>query len=474
MISVYPLGEITLDRFHEECAIMGAWNDATASEMVFLGLYAQQHRGQEASGIVSLIGDVHIERKGMGLVGDIFTAEILSHLKGSAAIGHNRYSTTGGNILSNTQPLTARLQNGPIALAHNGNIVNSAALRRDLIEKGAIFQGTNDTEALLHLLARNRKTNIIDCLLEEAPKMIGAFSLLLLTKESLVAVRDPLGFRPLVIGQKQNEDGSMAYYFTSETCALDLIGAQYMRDVLPGEIVWADSSGLHSKAFATTPPSKTAHCVFEHVYFARPDSIVYGRSVYQSRKNMGAQLAFESPIDADVIVPVPDSGVPAAIGYSQKSGIPFEYGIIRNHYIGRTFIQPIQAVRASGVKIKLNPQPGVLAGKRVVLVDDSLVRGTTSQKIIRLVRAAGAKEVHLRISSPPTVSSCYYGVDTPMASQLIASSQSTDAIKTFIGADSLSYLSHEGMMKAVQAGESGFCSACFDRQYPTPLFELEG
>lgn len=462
-----------MDRFHEECAIMGVWNDASASETVFLGLYAQQHRGQEASGIVSLSGEAHIERKGMGLVGDIFTAEILSHLRGSAAIGHNRYSTTGGNILSNTQPLTARLQNGPIALAHNGNIVNSAKLRRDLIEQGAIFQGTNDTEALLHLLARNRKPDIIDCLMEEAPKMIGAFSLLILTKDNLVAVRDPLGFRPLVLGQKQNENGELSYIFTSETCALDLIGAQYVRDVLPGEIVWADASGLHSMMFAKTPADKTAHCVFEHVYFARPDSLVYGRSVYESRKNMGSNLAIESPIDADVVVPVPDSGVPAAIGFSQKSGIPFEYGIIRNHYIGRTFIQPIQAVRSTGVKIKLNPQPSVLSGKRVVLVDDSLVRGTTSQKIIRLVRAAGAKEVHLRISSPPTISPCYYGVDTPRASQLIASSQSTEAIKNFIGADSLAYLSHAGMMKSVRAEASGFCSACFDRKYPTPITDLE-
>ncbi len=483
--------------------------------MTYLGLYAQQHRGQESAGIVSLHQGQHLSHKGSGLVGDVFSESHLDHLKGSAAIGHVRYSTTGLNEQTNIQPLMAQLFNGPVALAHNGNIVNSHVLRAQLKEQGAIFQGTNDTECLLHLLAKHPSNDIIRCLRETVPQLKGAFSLLLLTHDRLVAIRDPLGFRPLVLGTRPLEGGGVSYVVASETCAFDLIGAKFVREIEPGEIFWLDKDGEHSEGIAfdssltesspssvsepipasVSPPAvaesvtassaasslrvsgsprtKTAKCVFEHVYFARPDSNVFGLSVYESRKAMGRQLAIESGVEADMVIPVPDSGVPAAIGYSAESGLPFELGIIRNHYIGRTFIQPSQSIRSFGVKIKLNPQSHVIRGKRVVVIDDSLVRGTTSQKIIRLIRQAGAKEVHFRIASPPTTGPCFYGVDTPKKSQLIAAQQSTEDIRRFIDADSLCYLSISGMLQAIGASQDEYCAACFDGRYPTELFGLD-
>lgn len=457
--------------WNEECAVFGIWKDPEAGQMTYLGLYAQQHRGQESAGIVTLFEDHHIEHKGLGLVGKIFSEEVLSQLWGDAAIGHVRYSTTGKNLLANAQPLTAQLKNGPIAIAHNGNIVNSKQLRGDLQKKGAIFQGSNDTEILLHLLARHESNDWMESLKDSLPQLEGAFSLVLLTQDSLIAARDKLGFRPLVLGKRQLEDGTESFVLASETCAFDLIGAKLEREILPGEVVKIDKNGLQSTFYTEEKPARLAQCVFEHVYFARPDSQVFGQSVYESRKNMGRVLAKESPVEADIVIPVPDSGIPSAIGYSMQSGIPFELGIIRNHYIGRTFIQPSQSIRSFGVKIKLNPQSEVLKGKRVIVIDDSLVRGTTSQKIIRLVRQAGAKEVHFRIASPPTIGPCYYGVDTPRRKQLIASYKSLEEIRDFIDADSLYYLSVEGMMEAVKSSLSQYCVACFDGRYPTDIYQ---
>jgi amidophosphoribosyltransferase len=437
--------------------------------MTYLGLYAQQHRGQESSGIVALNEGLHLSHKGMGLVGEVFKEPDLIRLEGQAAIGHNRYSTTGGSHQYNIQPLTAQLLTSPIAIAHNGNVVNGDVLRAELKKEGSIFQGTTDTECLLHMLAKHPSDDLIRCLKDSLPKLIGAYSMVLLADDCLAVARDPLGFRPLVLGKRPIGDGRFSSVVASETCAFDLIGAQYVREIEPGEIVWFDAQGEHSERLA--PPTKrTAKCVFEHIYFSRPDSNVFGLSVYDSRKKMGEILAEESAVEADVVIPVPDSGVPAAIGFSRKSGIPFELGIIRNHYIGRTFIQPSQSIRSFGVKIKLNPQSAVLKGKRVIVIDDSVVRGTTSQKIVRLVRSAGAKEVHLRIASPPTTGPCFYGVDTPRRTQLIAAQQSIEQIRQYIDADSLHYLSTEGMMRAVNGDHSQFCAACFDGQYPTELF----
>ncbi len=439
--------------------------------MAYLGLYAQQHRGQESAGIVTNADGVHIHHKGLGLVGDVFNEADLERLRGDSAIGHTRYSTTGQNLLTNAQPLTAQLRTGPVALAHNGNIVNGRLLRDELISQGSIFQGTSDTEVLLHLLARHPSDDIIQSLADGVRMLVGAFSMLILTHDKLVALRDPLGFRPLVMGRRTLANGKTATVFASETCAFDLIGAKFEREIAPGEIFWIDAEGEHS--VFVDRPARTAKCVFEHVYFSRPDSLVFGLSVYESRKRLGQRLAIESPVDADIVIPVPDSGVPAALGYSVQSGIPFELGIIRNHYIGRTFIQPSQSIRSFGVKIKLNPQTHILKGRRVVVIDDSLVRGTTSQKIIGLIRQAGAKEVHFRIAAPPTTGPCFYGVDTPRKSQLLAARSSVAEICRFVGADSLAYLSHDGLRAAVHGKENEFCSACFDGHYPTPLFGLE-
>lgn len=457
--------------WREECGVFGIWNCPDSARLTYLGLFAMQHRGQESAGIVSLKDKVHLTHKGLGLVGDVFKESDLETLQGSAAIGHVRYSTTGQNLLTNAQPLTANLLNGPIAVAHNGNIVNHQVLRRGLQSEGAIFQASNDTEIVLHLLSRNSSNNLVEALKDSVNKIEGAFSLVVLSHDKIVAVRDRFGFRPLVLGKKQNVDSSWATVIASETCALDLIGAQYVREIEPGEIFWIDSQGSHSEKFAES--QRKAHCIFEHIYFARPDSRVFGHSVYESRKSMGAQLALETPVDADVVIPVPDSGVPAAMGYSHQSRIPFEFGIIRNHYVGRTFIQPHQSIRDFGVKIKLNPQSAVLNGKRVVVIDDSLVRGTTSKKIINLIRQAGAKEVHMRIACPPTTGPCFYGVDTPQKSHLIAAQHSLEEIRQFIGADSLGYLSIEGLFKAMQSGQNKYCAACFDGNYPTQLYENE-
>ncbi len=463
--------------WHDECAVFGVWNHEEAARLAYLGLYAMQHRGQESAGIVSLEGSNHHIYKGLGLVADVFKEPELTALRGRTAIGHVRYSTTGENRLANAQPMTANLLNGPVAIAHNGNLVNATLLRRKLQAQGSIFQGTNDTECVLHLISHTSTDDFINAVKSVLPQLEGAFSFVFLSHKTLVAARDRYGFRPLVLGKKKNDSGTDAYVFASETCALDLIGAQYIREIEPGELIWIDDAGVHSEKIHE--PRKLAKCVFEHVYFSRPDSIVFGQSVYESRKAFGRWLAKESAVEADVVIPVPDSGVPAAIGYSAESGIPFEFGIIRNHYVGRTFIQPHQSVRNLGVKIKLNPQTAILNNKRVIVVDDSLVRGTTSQKIVSLIRQAGAKEVHMRIASPPTIGPCYYGVDTPQKSQLIAANQSLEEIRKFIEADSLSYLSLEGLFSAVgekhveneKNPKKTFCAACFDGDYPTPLFE---
>lgn len=458
--------------WREECAVVGVWNHEEASRLAYLGLFAMQHRGQESAGVVSLFEGQHIHHKGLGLVGDVFSEIDLVRLQGRGAIGHVRYSTTGQNLLTNAQPLTAQLYNGPIAVAHNGNIINAQEVRQRLQADGSIFHGTTDTEALLHLLARNPSNELITALKESVEKLEGAFSFVVLSHDRLVAIRDPYGFRPLVLGKKKNENGEWGYIVASETCAFDLVGAQFVREIEPGEIFWLDRDGEHSTTM-DRKVSRHAQCIFEHVYFARPDSIVFGHSVYESRKSFGRQLARENKVDADIVIPVPDSGVPAAIGYSAESRIPFELGIIRNHYVGRTFIQPHQSIRSFGVKIKLNPQSAVLQGKRVIVIDDSLVRGTTSRKIIGLIRAAGATEVHMRIAAPPTISPCFYGVDTPNKSQLIAAQQSIEEIRQFIGADSLAYLSLDGLFGAMSTSPNKFCAACFDGKYPTPLHGME-
>ncbi len=464
----------SIEKWREECGVFGICGSSEASRLTYFGLYAQQHRGQESTGIVSNCQGKHISHKGMGLVGKVYKESDLNKLKGSMAMGHVRYSTTGESLIANTQPLTAALKNGPVAIAHNGNITNGRKIREDLISQGAIFQGTNDTEIILHLLARNKSNDLIRCMKKAMEILDGAFSIVCMSQGHMVAARDPLGFRPLVLGRLPQKSGKAAVVLASETCAFDLVGAQYVREIEPGEIFWVNETGEeHSESWAA-PVNHKAKCIFEYVYFSRPDSHVFGANVYEVRKNMGRALARESVVEADMVIPVPDSGVPAAIGYSAESGIPFELGIIRNHYIGRTFIQPSPSIRAFDVKIKLNPQAEIIQGKKVIIVDDSLVRGTTSQKIIRLIRQAGAREIHFRIAAPPTMSSCYYGVDTPETEELIAKRKSREDICKFIGADSLVYLTRDGLMGAVvgtpkNPREAGFCAACFDEQYPTPI-----
>ncbi len=455
------------DRFHDKCGLFGIFGHPEASHLTYLGLYAQQHRGQESAGIVSSDGQRLRLEKGMGLVNDIFVDGRLSNLQGDRAIGHVRYSTAGDTVSENAQPIVIDCHRGPIALGHNGNLVNAQVLRQELEAAGSIFQSSSDTEVVLHLYARSHRERIEDAIAASLTKVMGAFSLLFLTPETLIAARDPWGFRPLVLGKLEG-----SWIVCSETCALDLIDAEYVRDVQPGELVLIDRSGLRS--FRPFPPEPVRQCVFEQVYFARPDSTVFGRNVLQSRLLLGRTLAREQPAAADVVVPVPDSGMGAALGYSQESGLPFEWGLIRNHYVGRTFIEPKQSIRSFGVKIKLNPVRSVLEGRRVVLVDDSIVRGTTSRKIVRMVRAAGAREVHLRISSPPTTGPCHYGIDTPLRSELIASNHSLEEIRQYIEADSLGYLSHEGLLAAVgdAAGER-HCTACFSGRYPVAVAQHE-
>lgn len=462
--------------FKDECGVFGVWNDEEAAKLTYLGLYALQHRGQESAGMVSLLGrgenGIHSSHKGIGLVHDVFKEDQLERdLRGDVCIGHVRYATTGSNLLANAQPLTARLKRSAVAIAHNGNIVNAHVLRDKLTQEGAIFQGTNDTEVLLHLLARCGHMKFMDSLKESVVKLDGAFSLLLLTQKKLIAIRDPRGFRPLVLGTRRNARGEKSYVLSSETCALDLIGAHYVREIEPGEIFWIDDQGEHSIKMNSL--KKLSKCIFEHVYFSRPDSIVFGKGVYQVRKNLGKLLAKENKVQADIVIPVPDSGVPSALGYSEESKIPYEMGIIRNHYVGRTFIEPKQTIRSFGVKVKLNPQSEVLKNKKVIVVDDSLVRGTTSKKIIALIRSAGAKEVHLRIAAPPTIGPCFYGVDTPRRAELIATTKSIQEIQKFIEADSLAYLTEESLFQAIQESSENFCAACFTNRYPTDLYGLK-
>ena len=403
----------------------------------------------------------------MGLVNDVFNDARLDGLVGDRAMGHVRYSTAGDTVAANAQPILIECHRGPIALGHNGNIVNAGILRHELEAAGSIFQSTSDTEVILHLYARSHRETLEDAIAASLSKVMGAFSLLFLTPDAMVAARDPWGFRPLVIGRLEG-----AYVVSSETCALDLIDAEYVREVEPGELVVIDRNGLRS--FHPFPPEPVRQCVFEHIYFARPDSQVFGSNVHGTRQRLGRQLARESPADADIVVPVPDSGMGAALGYSEESGLPFQWGLIRNHYVGRTFIEPKQSIRSFGVKIKLNPVRTVLEGKRVVLIDDSIVRGTTSRKIVGMVRDAGAREVHLRISSPPTMGPCYYGIDTPSRTELIASTSSVEDIRTSVGADSLAYLSHEGLLAAVgDPAGNRHCTACFSGKYPVAVSQTE-
>jgi len=450
------------DHFHDECGVFGIWNHGEAANLAYLGLYALQHRGQESAGIVSVHeGKMCVER-GMGMVADVFNRSRLKKLKGDRAIGHVRYSTAGESRLVNAQPLKLDSYRGEMAICHNGNLVNAHLLRYALERQGSIFTSSSDTEVILHLMARSEARTWEDAIVDALKQVDGAYSLLFLAPDRIIAVRDPRGFRPLSIGAL---DG--ATVVASETCAFDLIGARFVRDVEPGEMVVISERGVESHR--PLPVEKPAQCVFEYVYFARPDSQVFGRGVSQIRRQLGIELARESPVDADIVVPVPDSGVAAALGYAEQSRIPFQMGLVRNHYVGRTFIEPRQAIRHFGVKIKLNPVRPLIEGKRVILVDDSIVRGTTSRKIVTMVRDAGAREVHMRISCPPTIGPCYYGIDTPLRSELIAASHTVEQIRTHLRADSLSYLSLAGLQRAVGAGHEAFCNACYTDKYPVPF-----
>jgi amidophosphoribosyltransferase len=465
---------ITSDKLHEECGVAAIYGHPEASKLAYLSLYALQHRGQESAGIASSNGERLELHKAMGLVSDIFTADTLARVPGSLAIGHTRYSTTGDSALLNAQPIRVECSKGKIALAHNGNITNALEVRAQLESQGSIFQTTSDTEVIVHLIARSKEQTLAAAMSDSLRRIEGAFSLVMLTPDRIFAARDPRGFRPLVMGRIPGQATHQpdAIVFASETCAFDLIGAIYEREVKPGELVIVGPEGVHSRFYAAQQPISS--CIFEHVYFSRPDSIVFGRAVQQTRDAMGRQLALESPVDADIVIPVPDSGVTAAMGFSQQSGIPIQFGLIRNHYVGRTFIEPEQRVRDFGVRLKLNPVRHVIEGKRVVLIDDSIVRGTTSRKIVRMVRDAGAKEVHMRISCPPTISPCYYGVDTPSKNQLIAANKSVDEIREYIHADSLAYLSLEGLRKAAGEGDDvKYCTACYTGKYPTNLVDVE-
>jgi amidophosphoribosyltransferase len=448
-----------MDKLKEECGVFGIFGHPEAANLTYLGLYALQHRGQESAGMCVSDGARLRVSRAMGYVADAFDARELESLPGHLAIGHTRYSTAGESRLENAQPMLIDCAHGQIAIAHNGNLVNARELRDDLVRQGSIFQTSSDTEVVLHLYARSRELTVEDALVESIAQVRGAFSFALLTKDRLIAARDPHGFRPLALGRLGD-----AWIVCSETCALDLIGATYVRDVEPGELLVISDGGLRSlKPF---PPAPLAKCIFEHVYFARPDSYVFGRSVNDVRTELGRVLARESAIEADVVCPIPDSGVCAATGFAEAAGIPMQFGLIRNHYVGRTFIQPQQAIRHFSVRVKLNPVRSILEGKRVVLVDDSIVRGTTSRKIVKMVKAAGAREVHMRISCPPTVSPCFYGVDTPSRSELIAATHTLDEIRQYIQADSLAYLSLEGLLSAVGPERNEYCTSCYTGVYP--------
>ncbi len=461
------------DAFHDECGVFGVFGHSDAAALTALGLHALQHRGQEAAGMVTFDGEHFHSRRGLGHVADNFSSEgAIAQLSGDYAIGHNRYSTTGDTVERNIQPLFADFEFGGFAMGHNGNLTNAVTLRRELVKRGSLFQSTTDTEVIIHLIATSSYVTVVDRFIDALKQVEGAYSLVALTRDALIGVRDPLGVRPLVMGEL---DG--AYILASETCALDIIGADFVRDIEGGEMVVITEDGVLSlHPFAPVPQR---HCIFEYVYFARPDSVVEGRSVYETRKRIGAELARESHVDADMVIPVPDSGVPGAIGYAHEAGIPFELGIIRNHYVGRTFIEPTDQIRHLGVKLKHNANRAYVEGKRVILVDDSIVRGTTSVKIVEMLRAAGAKEVHMRIASPPTTNPCYYGVDTPQRSELMAANMDLESMRKAIGVDTLAFLSMDGLYRAM--GEKGrnpacpqHCDACFSGEYPIPLTDQEG
>lgn len=454
--------EAKIDAFHEECGVFGVYGHPEAANLVYLGLYALQHRGQESAGIVSSNGKSLIAHRGMGLVADIFNNEVLERLEGTSAIGHNRYSTTGSTTLKNCQPLVVEYAHGGLALAHNGNIVNFQELRERLEATGSIFQSSSDSELIIHLIAGSHATELTARVAEALLQVRGAYSMAILTEQCLIAARDPHGFRPLVLG-KLND----AFIIASETCALDLVRAEYVREIEPGEVVIIDDDGVRS--FHPFVPAPAKRCIFEYVYFARPDSFHFGRNVYQVRKMHGRALAKEVPADADIVVPVPDSGNAAALGYAEASGMPFEMALVRSHYVGRTFIEPRQSIRHFGVKIKFNPVAELLRDKRIVLIEDSLVRGTTLRKVIPMLRQAGAREVHMRIAAPPTTHSCFYGIDTPTREELFASSHSINEIREYITADSLAYLSWDGLYSFMGEKREGFCDACFTGKYPVEI-----
>ncbi|MEE9235414.1 MAG: amidophosphoribosyltransferase [Candidatus Acidoferrales bacterium] len=457
---------ISDDHFRDHCGVFAVFGHPEAAKLTYLGLYALQHRGQESAGIVASDGEELRHHKAMGYVAEIFTEPVMSTLTGHAAIGHTRYSTAGETSLLNAQPLIVTSNKGSMALAHNGNLVNAQQVRRRLEAAGSIFQTTSDTEVIVHLLAKSGNESLREAFAEALRQVEGAYSLVMLTREAVYAIRDPRGFRPLCLGRLDT-----AWVVGSETCAFDLIGAEYVREIEPGEMVVLSEGGVESAYFS--PPMKHSYCIFEHVYFSRPDSVIFGRPVQKSREMLGRLLAREHPADADIVVPVPDSGTAAAIGYALESGVPLKVALIRNHYIGRTFIQPEQSIRDFNVKVKLNPVRSLLENKRVILVDDSIVRGTTMRKIVRMMREAGALAVHVRVSCPPIVSPCFYGIDTPTKRELIGSHKEVKEIADFLGVDSIGYLSMEGMRKAVADAERRYCTACYTGKYPTDFVELQ-
>ncbi len=466
------------DKPHEECGVFGVWNVPDAGALTALGLHALQHRGQEATGIVTFDGQRFYQQRGLGLVADTFgDARVIASMPGSTAVGHNRYATTGETILRNVQPLYADFEFGGLAVSHNGNLTNAIALKRSLVRRGCLFQSTTDSEVFVHLIAISLYSTVVDRLIDALKQVVGAYSLVCLSNDALMGVRDPHGVRPLILGRigADSRSTTSGWVLASETCALDIVGAEFVRDVEPGEIVIINDQGVRS----IKPFSQAAErfCVFEYIYFARPDSVVEGLPVYEARKRIGEALARESAVAADVVVPVPDSGVPSAMGYAEASGLPFELGIIRNHYVGRTFIEPTDQIRNLGVKLKHSANRSVLKGRRVILVDDSIVRGTTSRKIVEMVRQAGAAEVHMRISSPPTTHSCFYGIDTPERGKLLAARNDVAEMARLIGADSLAFISLDGLYQALgHAGGRGerpaFCDACFTGDYPIRLADL--
>ena len=456
-----------LDKFHDECGVVGVYGHLDAANLAYLGLYALQHRGQESAGIAaSNNGKMHLE-VGMGLVADVFSDTRLKKLPGKIAIGHNRYSTTGVSRIKNAQPCLIEYAGGTMAMGHNGNLVNASEIRKELGAGGAIFQSTNDSEVIVHLMAQSRRNLFVDRAVAALSQVKGAYSIVLMSENELIAARDPQGFRPLCLGKL---DG--AYIVASESCVMDLVEAEFIREIEPGELILINQFGV--KSFRPFPKTVTKQCVFEHIYFSRPDSYLFGHSVYSVRKLMGKALAIEKPVEADVVVPVPDSGVISAMGYSEEAEIPFQMGLIRNHYVGRTFIEPQSQIRNFGVKIKLNAVKPVIEGKRVIIIDDSIVRGTTSKKIVRMLREVGAKEVHVRISSPPTTHSCFYGIDTPTKGELIASNMDNDQTREYLGADSLHYITLEKMLEIFGEKKDDFCAACFDGRYPVDVTGADG